>query len=151
VSKPAQTQRAARDRVGRQLAVALLGVAFGIIIVKSQVASWFRINAMFRFEEFHMYGVILSAIAVAMLSVRLIAALGVRTIDGEAVVIAAKPADHGQWIGGFIFGCGWALTGACPGPLYAQLGAVGPVVLITLFSALAGAWLYGRWRPHLLH
>lgn len=131
----------------------LLGLVFGVILTKTEVISWFRIQEMFRFQSFHMYGVIGSAVAVAALSVLLIKRLGLKTITGEAIVIEDKPYDHGynHWIGGILFGLGWALTGACPGPLYALIGNGVSVILVALLSAAGGAWAYGALKSSLPH
>ena len=129
----------------------LLGMVFGIVLIKSQVVSWFRIQEMFRLESFHMYGVIGSAVAVGALSVFLIRRLGIRTVSGEDVVIPTKTFNWGYVIGGLIFGLGWAITGACPGPLFAQVGGGFLVVLVTLLSAIAGTWVYGWVRDKLPH
>lgn len=127
------------------------GVAFGIICVKSEIISWFRIQEMFRFQSFHMYGVIGSAVAVGALSVWLIKKFQLRTLDGEQVVLHTKTFNKGQVYGSLVFGLGWAITGACPGPLYAQIGSGFPFVLVTLLSAVAGTWAYGYWRARLPH
>lgn len=104
---------------------------------------------MFRLQSFFMYGVIGSAILVAFISVQLIKRFNIKTIAGEAVNIPEKKFNKGQIIGGFIFGLGWALTGACPGPLYAQIGMGFTVISITLLSAVAGTWIYGRFADKL--
>ncbi len=129
----------------------VVGVLFGIVFVKAEIISWFRIQEMFRLDSFHMYGVIGSAVAVGMLSVFLIKRLNVKTLAGEKVVIAPKVFQKGQIYGGLLFGLGWALTGACPGPLYAQIGSGFLVVIITLLSAIAGTWTYGYFRDKLPH
>jgi uncharacterized protein len=130
-----------------------LGSLFGIVLIKSEVVSWFRIQEMFRFHSFQMYGVIGSAVAVAALSVALLKRFGVRTVTGEPIAIPAKELGKGYryWIGGTIFGVGWALTGACPGPLFALLGSGVTVFAVAVASALAGTWLYGFFRPRLPH
>ncbi|WP_241559027.1 DUF6691 family protein [Chitinophaga barathri] len=135
----------------KNLKFLLVGMVFGIILVKSEVISWFRIQEMFRLESFHMYGVIGSAIATAMIGVLLIRRLKLRTLSGEEIVIPKKPFTKGNVIGGLIFGLGWAITGACPGPLFAQIGSGFTVVIITLLSAIAGTWVYGRFREKLPH
>jgi uncharacterized protein len=127
------------------------GVIFGIILVKSEVVSWFRIQEMFRLQSFHMYGVIGSAVVVGMISVFLIKKLKIKTIYGEPIVFHTKKFNKGQIYGGLLFGFGWAMTGACPGPLFAQVGAGATVVAITLLSAIAGTWVYGRIRNSLPH
>ncbi|MEX6690255.1 YeeE/YedE thiosulfate transporter family protein [Danxiaibacter flavus] len=127
------------------------GVIFGIILVKSEVVSWFRIQEMFRLQSFHMYGVIGSAVVVGMISVFLIKKLKIKTIYGEPIVFHTKKFNKGQIYGGLLFGFGWAMTGACPGPLFAQVGAGATVVAITLLSAIAGTWVYGKIRNKLPH
>lgn len=129
----------------------LLGVLFGIILVKSEVISWFRIQEMFRLQSFHMFGVIGSAVAVGMISVFLIKKFKVKTIYGEKIVLSDKKFNKGQIYGGLTFGFGWALTGACPGPLFAQIGSGATVIIVTLLSAIAGTWIYGRFRDNLPH
>jgi uncharacterized protein len=129
----------------------LLGVFFGIILVKSEVISWFRIQEMFRLQSFHMFGVIGSAVVTGMISVFLIKKFKVKTIYGEKIILSDKKFNKGQIFGGLTFGFGWALTGACPGPLFAQIGTGATVILVTLFSAIAGTWVYGRFREKLPH
>ena len=129
----------------------IAGILFGIIIVKSEVISWFRIQEMFRLQSFHMYGVIGSAIAVGMLSIFLIKKFKIKSIDGEAIKLDTKKFNKGQILGGLLFGCGWALTGACPGPLFAQIGIGVTVVIVTLFFAIVGTWVYGFMREKLPH
>jgi hypothetical protein len=133
------------------LIVLLLGAFFGVILTNGEVISWFRIQEMFRFDAFHMYGVIGSAIAVGALSMLLIRKLGVRTIKGEPIVVEKKQTGKGTVIGGLLFGAGWALTGACPGPLYALVGNGYPAFLLALLSAIAGAYVYGLVRGKLPH
>jgi uncharacterized membrane protein YedE/YeeE len=130
-----------------------LGCLFGIVLIKSEAVSWFRIQEMFRFQSFQMYGVIISAVVVAGLAIVLLNLAGVPTLAGEAISIAPKTLGKGYryWIGGTLFGVGWALTGACPGPLFALTGAGLSVYLVTALSALAGTWVYGYLRPHLPH
>jgi uncharacterized membrane protein YedE/YeeE len=130
---------------------AIAGILFGIILVKSEVISWFRIQEMFRLQSFHMFGVIGSAIAVGMLSVFLIKKFNIKSIDGESIKLDPKKFNKGQIYGGLIFGAGWALTGACPGPLFAQIGTGATVIIVTLFSAIAGTWVYGKFRDKLPH
>lgn len=129
----------------------LTGILFGIVFVKSEVISWFRIQEMFRLQSFHMYGVIGSAVATGMLSVWLIKKFNIKTIYGEKIVFSPKKFNKGQIIGGLIFGFGWAITGACPGPMFAQIGAGATVVIVTLLSAIAGTWVYGKFREKLPH
>jgi uncharacterized membrane protein YedE/YeeE len=129
----------------------VLGTLFGLILTKSEVISWFRIQEMFRFQSFHLYGVIGSAILVGMTSIQLIKRNRLRTVDGEPIVIADKKYSHGVWIGGFIFGLGWAITGACPGPLFAQLGSGVGAAAVMIAAALAGTWTYSALREKLPH
>jgi uncharacterized protein len=129
----------------------LAGLGFGILLVKAEVISWFRIQEMFRLQSFHMYGVIGSAVVVGVISVWLIKKLNIKTIYGEKIIFYSRPFNKGQVIGGLIFGLGWALTGACPGPLFAQIGTGATVVLVTLLSAIAGTWVYGNLRDKLPH
>ena len=128
-----------------------VGIFFGIILVKSEVISWFRIQEMFRLQSFFMYGVIGTAVVVGMLSVFLIKKFRIKTVYGEPIVIRKKEFDKGQIWGGLIFGFGWAITGACPGPIYAQIGSGATVVIVTLLSAIAGTWVYGYFRDKLPH
>ena len=131
----------------------LLGTWFGVVLTKSQVVSWFRIQEMFRFQSFYMYGVLGSAVLVAGISIALLRRFRVKTLDGAEIVIPPKVMGRGYryWIGGTIFGVGWAFTGACPGPLFALIGAGVGVMIVTVVAALAGTWLYGYLRPHLPH
>ena len=127
----------------------VLGTLFGIILTKSEVISWFRIQEMFRFQAFHMYGVIGSAILVGLVSIQLIKRNRLKSMNGEPIVIADKKFNHGIWIGGFIFGLGWALTGACPGPLFAQLSSGIGSAAVLILAALAGTWTYSALREKL--
>jgi uncharacterized membrane protein YedE/YeeE len=127
------------------------GIWFGIVLVKSEVVSWFRIQEMFRLQSFHMYGVIGSAVVVGIISVFLIKKLKVKSFEGEKIKLEPKKFSKGQIYGGLIFGLGWAVTGACPGPLFAQIGTGATVVLVTLLSAIAGTWVYGKFRTKLPH
>jgi uncharacterized membrane protein YedE/YeeE len=129
----------------------LVGIIFGITFLKAEIISWFRIQEMFRFQSFHMYGVIGTAVITGIISVFLIKRFKVKSMDGEAIVITPKKFHKGQIIGGLSFGLGWAITGACPGPLYAQIGAGFTVVIVTLLSAIAGTWVYGAFREKLPH
>lgn len=128
-----------------------VGVFFGVIFVKAEIISWFRIQEMFRLQSFHMYGVIGSAIAVAMISILLIKKYNIKTIYGEAVEFQPKTFNKGNVYGGLIFGLGWAMTGACPGPLFAQIGTGATVIAVSLLSAIGGTWVYGYFRDKLPH
>jgi uncharacterized protein len=129
----------------------LVGMLFGIILVKAEIVSWFRIQEMFRFQSFHMYGVIGSAVVVGIISIWLIKKFKVKTLHGEDIVFSPKTFSKGQIYGGLLFGAGWAITGACPGPLFAQIGTGATVIIVTLLSAIAGTWVYGWVREKLPH
>lgn len=124
-----------------------VGIVFGLALTKGEAISWFRIQEMFHFHSFHMYGIFMTAVPVGALSLFLIKKLNLRSIDGENIVIPKKTYHHGVVIGGLIFGFGWALTGACPGPLYAQIGAGYSVIIITFISAVLGTWVYALLQP----
>lgn len=130
----------------------VIGVFFGLVLIKAEVASWFRIQEMFHFQSFHMFGIIGSAVVVGALSVFLLKKLKAKSLTGET--INPKPKEFqkvGNLAGGLIFGFGWALTGACPGPMYALLGAGFAPILLALGGALSGAWVYAILRPKLPH
>ncbi|WP_312824663.1 DUF6691 family protein [Epilithonimonas sp.] len=129
----------------------IVGILFGIVFVKAEIISWFRIQEMFRLQSFHMYGVIGSAVLTGMISVWFIKKFNIKTIYGEPIKIAPKKFNRGQIYGGLIFGFGWAITGACPGPLFAQIGTGALAVIITLVSAILGTWVYGYFREKLPH
>ena len=129
----------------------LLGMLFGLTLYKSEVIRWDRINAMFRFEEGHMYIVIGMAIAVAMPSMLLIKRLEARTVRGDELVIKDPPFQRGVVYGGVTFGMGWAITAACPGPIYAQIAGGAIPAIATLTGALAGMYIYAWLRPRLPH
>jgi uncharacterized protein len=131
----------------------LLGGAFGFVLIEAEVVSWFRIQEMFRFGSFHMYGIIGTAVITAALSLLVIKRLGVRDADGQPLALQPKELGSGvrYLAGGTIFGVGWALTGACPGPLVALFGSGVSVMLVAVLSALAGTWTYGLLRPKLPH
>ncbi|MFD1602626.1 DUF6691 family protein [Flavobacterium artemisiae] len=129
----------------------IVGIFFGIVFVKAEIISWFRIQEMFHLESFHMYGVIGCAVFVGLLSVQLIKKFNIKTLDGEKIEIQPKTFSKGQIYGGLMFGFGWAITGACPGPLFAQIGTGATVIIITLLSAIAGTWFYGLIKDKLPH
>ena len=124
-----------KEFVWNNLKYAVVGIVFGIVFVKAEIISWFRIQEMFRLQSFHMFGVIGTAVAVGAIS----------------VVIADKTFSKGQIYGGLMFGFGWALTGACPGPLFAHIGAGFYVITVVLASAIAGTWVYGYFSSNLPH
>ena len=129
----------------------IVGIAFGIVFVKAEIISWFRIQEMFLLQSFFMYGVIGTAIIVGVISIWLIKRFNIKTISGEKITIENKTFDKGQVYGGLIFGIGWAITGACPGPLFAQIGSGFLAVGVTFLSAIAGTWVYGYFRDKLPH
>ena len=128
-----------------------VGIIFGIVFVKAEIISWYRIQEMFRLQSFFMFGVIGSAVGVGLISVWLIKKLSIKTIYGEKIEFHPKSFNKGQIYGGLIFGFGWALTGACPGPLFAQIGTGFTVIIVTFISALLGTWVYGKFREKLPH
>jgi len=148
----ARTQRSTPSWTDAVIYLAM-GTLFGVILVKSEVVSWFRIQEMFRFQAFHMYGVIGSAVAVAGLSIALLRRFEATTLRGESISIDPKPFGRGvnQIAGGTLFGLGWGLLGACPGPIYALIGAGATPLVVGLLSAMAGAWAYGHLKPFLPH
>jgi uncharacterized membrane protein YedE/YeeE len=133
------------------LRVLLVGMYFGTVLVKSEVVRWQRVHDMFRFEELHMYLIIGTAIAVSAVSMLLIKRLGIKDLDGRPIIYKPKPFHKGVVIGGIMFGAGWAITGACPGPIYAQIGAGVWPSLITLLCAMAGMYTYAYVKPQLPH
>lgn len=130
----------------------VFGVIFGIVLVKSEVISWFRIQEMFRFQAFHMYGVIGSALVVGILSVQIIKKRKIQGEDGQGLNLQKKPLKKtGNIIGGILFGLGWAITGACPGPLYALLASGYSVVSVVILGGILGALIYGLVKSKLPH
>lgn len=129
----------------------IVGTIFGIVFVKAEIISWFRIQEMFRLQSFHMYGVIGTAVVVGLISIQLIKRFKIKTLSGETVSIPDKTFNKGQIYGGLIFGLGWAITGACPGPLFAQIGSGFMAITVTFASAVAGTWLYGALKNKLPH
>lgn len=127
------------------------GIAFGIILVKGEVINWYRIQEMFRFQSFHMYGVLGSAVITGIISIWIIKKFRIKSVYGEEISFSPKKFNKGQVYGGLLFGFGWALTGACPGPLFAQIGTGSTVTIITLLSAIVGTWVYGWLRDRLPH
>jgi uncharacterized membrane protein YedE/YeeE len=136
----------------KQLKFILLGVVFGIMFTKAEVVSWFRIQEMFRFESFHMYGVIGSAVVLGAIGTALIKWWRMKDLYGNAILFQDKQRTWPRYlIGGTIFGLGWALTGACPGPMFTLVGAGHPVFLVVIASAIAGTWAYGALKDRLPH
>lgn len=161
VEQVAPPERAAALEASNRPAVLLFyliaGMALGVLFVQSEVASWYRIQEMFRFQSFHMYGIIGSAVLTAASSLAIIRRLNVRTLHGEHIVVAPKEWGTSRlrgaryWLGGTMFGLGWALTGACPGPMFALAGTGMGVMLVAVLSAMAGTWLYAVLQPRLPH
>jgi len=131
----------------------LLGVIFGTALFKGEAVSWFRIQEMFHFQSFYLWGVFITAFVVAASGIFLIKRTRARAITGEPISIPPKQLGRGYryWIGGSIFGVGLTLTGACPGPLLSLIGGGYFIMIVVLLSAIAGAWVYGYLRPHLPH
>lgn len=136
---------------GAYLRILLAGMYFGIVLVKSEVVLWERINKMFLFQEAYMYLVIVTAIAVATPLMWLIRRYEVKSVEGPYTPYEKKPFHKGVVFGGAIFGVGWAITGACPGPIYAQIGGGAWIAILTFGGALMGMYLYAWLRPYLPH
>lgn len=137
----------------RYLPYLLAGILFGVVLVKSEAASWYRIQEMFHFQSFHMYGILFSAIITAAISIQILRRIEhKRTLDGHAIEI---PCKEDGWIhyslGGLIFGLGWGVIGLCPGPIFALIGTGSVGALIVLAGALHGTWLYGAYKTRLPH
>lgn len=133
----------------KNLKYLLVGVVFGLALTKGEAISWFRIQEMFRFESFHMYGIFMTAVPVGAICLLLMRKLGTKTFSGDTIDIPKKEYHHGVILGSLIFGFGWALTGACPGPLYAQIGSGYTVAAVSLLSAILGTWTYGLVQRYL--
>ncbi len=149
---PANRESASKQKSISALALTmslLVGVYFGIVLTKSEVVRWQRVHDMFMFRELHMYLIIGVGIGVAMVSMLLIKSMQVKTIEGEPIVYQPKPFHKGVVIGGTMFGAGWAITGACPGPIYAQIGGGAWMALVTLAGALLGMFLYANVKSKL--
>lgn len=136
----------------KNLIYIILGVVFGVTMYKAETASWFRIYEMFNFQSFHMYGFIGSALAVGLIGVQLMKKKEAKDIDGNKINIQPKTKSIARYlIGGIFFGLGWALVGACPGPIFVLVGAGLYPMLIVIFGALAGTYLYGIIKDKLPH
>lgn len=133
----------------KNLRYLLVGIVFGLALTKGEAISWYRIQEMFYFQGFHMYGIFMTAVPVAALSLFVIRKLNLRSMDGDPIEKPVKLYHHGVIIGGLIFGVGWALTGACPGPLYAQIGSGYLVVIVTFAFAVLGTWTFGYLKKYL--
>lgn len=143
-----------RTRPERLWPYLLFGIVLGIVFTRSGVISWFRIQEMFRFQSFHMYGIIGSAVATGALGIALIRRFEARSLTGQPI---ALPTDDFRapgwqyWLGGTCFGLGWGLIGACPGPIYVLFGNGITVMAAVFVSALVGVWTYGAVRDRLPH
>lgn len=136
----------------RYLSYLVLGVLFGIVMIQSEAASWFRIYEMFQFGSFHMYGIIGSAVILGVIGVQIIKKRELKAIGKEEMQLAPKDRSIPRYlIGGGIFGLGWALAGACPGPMFVLFGAGFSSLLIVIFGAILGTFVYGLVRKYLPH
>lgn len=130
----------------------IVGFIFGIVLTKAEAVSWYRIYEMFQFQSFHMYGIIMTAIAVGLIGVQFMKRKQLKDIDGNLIVIQDKEKGSARyWIGGLLFGLGWAMVGACPGPIFIMLGAGFMSVGLILIGALVGTFLYGVLKDKLPH
>ncbi|MCT8338979.1 DUF6691 family protein [Altibacter lentus] len=136
----------------RYITYLAIGIFFGIIMFKSEAASWFRIYEMFQFGSFHMYGIIGSALVLGIIGVQIIKRKKIKPLDGSEMSLKPKDKSVARYlIGGIIFGLGWALAGACPGPMYVLAGAGYVSILVVIFGAVAGTFLYGLVKGRLPH
>ena len=136
----------------RALSYLLIGILFGITMFKSEAASWFRIYEMFKFESFHMYGIIGSALLIGIVLIQIIERLPIKSFYGEKIQFPPKAKGYRRYLlGGIIFGLGWALAGACPGPMFTLVGAGFVPILVVLFFSIVGTFLYGLFRDKLPH
>ena len=133
----------------KNLPYLLIGIVFGLALTKGEAISWYRMQEMFHFQGFHMYGIFITAVPVGALSIFLMTKLRVHAKTGEPIQRPVKQFRKGYVFGGMIFGFGWALTGTCPGPIYAQIGAGYLVTLAMFVAALMGTWAYAYLRPWL--
>jgi uncharacterized protein len=133
----------------KNLKYLVVGIFFGIVLTKGEAISWYRIQEMFRFDSFHMFGIFMTAIPTGALSLLLIRKMKIKTMEGNEIEMPQKQYHHGVIIGSVLFGFGWALTGACPGPIYAQIGTGFLVTVVTLLAALLGTWCYAYFQKYL--
>jgi len=134
-----------------KLASIILGITFGFILTKSEVISWFRIQKMFNFEEPYMYLIIGTAVIVGIISVQILKRFGMKSVSKEELDFSGKVLNKGTIIGGVLFGIGWAITGACPGPIFAQIGTGEYAAFSTFVGALSGSFLYNLLKNNLPH
>ncbi len=136
----------------RSIIYVLIGIFFGIVLFKSEAASWFRIYEMFHFASFHMYGIIGSAVGLGIITIQLIKRLKLKSVYGEKIHITPKDKSFSRYLlGGIIFGLGWALAGACPGPMFVLFGAGYIPIIIVIPSSIFGTFLYGIIKEKLPH
>lgn len=136
----------------RSILYIVLGVIFGITMYKAETASWFRIVEMFQFQSFHMFGFIGSALVIGLIGIQFIKRKSAKNLDGNPIVIKPKDKSISRYLfGGISFGLGWALIGACPGPIFVLLGAGTYSIIIVILAALTGTWLYGILKDYLPH
>lgn len=136
----------------KYLVFGLIGIAFGLVLTKGEIISWYRIQEMFRFDSFHMYGIIGSAVVIGIAAVALIKKHDIKSVGGEKIEFQPKARSISRYLlGGSIFGIGWALTGACPGPMYILVGNGFSVFLVVVASAVMGTFTYGLLRARLPH
>ncbi len=130
----------------------LVGFVFGIVLTKSEAVSWYRIYEMFQFQSFHMYGIIGVAVATGLIGIQIIKRKNIKDIAGQPIIIEDKEkGSYRYYIGGLFFGLGWALVGSCPGPIFILLGAGFLPVILVLFGALLGTFIYGVLKKKLPH
>jgi uncharacterized membrane protein YedE/YeeE len=130
----------------------LVGFVFGIVLTKAEAVSWYRIYEMFQFQSFHMYGIIMTAIVVGVIGIQIIKRKQLKDINGNLLIVQDKEKGNARyWIGGILFGLGWAMVGACPGPIFIMLGAGFMSVGLILIGALVGTFLYGVVKDKLPH
>ncbi|MBL6448440.1 YeeE/YedE family protein [Fulvivirga sp. 29W222] len=130
----------------------IIGIIFGITLAKAEIISWYRIYEMFKFQSFHMYGVIGSAVVLGIVFVQMVKRFKLKSIDGKPIQIYPKQKSIPRYLfGGIIFGLGWAMTGACPGPMFILLGNGVSVILVIIAAALLGTYTYGLLRNKLPH
>ena len=136
----------------RTLSYLFIGIFFGIVMFKSESASWFRIYEMFNFQSFHMYGIIGSALVIGIVGIQLIKRNNIKSFYGEPIKFTPKDKGVSRYLfGGIIFGLGWALAGACPGPIYTLIGAGFLPIIVVLIGSLLGTFIYGLLRKKLPH
>lgn len=140
-------------KLSEYLKYLLIGTAFGFVLMKSEVVSWFRIQEMFRFDAFHMYGIIGLAVVIGIISIQIIKRNNYKDTQGNEITISPKDSTQVKryLIGGTMFGLGWALLGACPGPIFALLGSGLTIMVVPILAALAGTYTYGVFKDKLPH